>query len=111
MTTTEKTVAWALLEGANVQELDVLAEQLEAAQVAEACEYGCCRTISLSVDHARAPETSNSGTPFASADYDRGSITVSIENGWLSRLEIDWWSDTPPSGLPPLNQLKNHRRG
>jgi hypothetical protein len=108
--TPELALAWAVLEGANVQELDVVAEQLAAAQVAEDCEYGC-RTISLSVDAARARQTSYSGTPVASADYDRGSITVSIENGWLSRLEIDWWSDKPPSKLPSLNRLKNYRRG
>ena len=110
LTATERSVTWNLLERAGVPELDVLAQQLEAAQVVSKCECGC-PTISMSVDSTRARGTSYSGKPVATADYQGGSIMVWIEDGWLSHLEIYWWSDDPPTEFPPLDQLENHRQG
>src|SRR5918997_3445572 len=96
LTATEKAVASNLLEGARVPELDILSVQLEAAQALSACECGC-PTISMGVDPAHARPTSYSGKPVATADYDGGSIMVWIEDGWLSHLEIYWWSDDAPT--------------
>jgi hypothetical protein len=87
LTVTEKAIAWNLVEGAELSELNVLAEQLEAAQAVSKCECGC-PTISLAVDSERARPTSYSGKPVATADYDGGSIMIWIEDGWLSHLEI-----------------------
>jgi hypothetical protein len=73
LTAAEKAIAWNLLEGAGVVELDVLAEQLEAAQAVSKCEC-VCPTISMAVDAAQARPTSYSGKPVATADYDSGSV-------------------------------------
>jgi hypothetical protein len=107
---TEKAVAWKLLQGAGVPELDVLAAQLDAAWATSKCECGC-PTISMAVDASRAKPTSHSGKPVATADYDGGSIMIWIEDGWLSHLEIYWWSDEAPTEFPDLGQLKDHRQG
>ncbi|XAY05992.1 hypothetical protein DSM112329_02853 [Paraconexibacter sp. AEG42_29] len=36
---------------------------------------------------------------------------VWIEDGWLSHLEIYWWSDRAPTEFPELAQLTAHRLG
>jgi hypothetical protein len=110
LSTTEKAIAWELLARAELPELDLLREQLEASQAVSRCECGC-PTISLSVDSGRAHPTSYSGKPVATADYEGGSLMIWVEHGWLSRLEIYWWSDDLPSAFPPPDQLENHRRG
>ena len=108
LTPTEKAVAWSLLEGAGVPELDLLSEQLEAAYAVSECQC-VCPTISMAVDDAHARAVSYSGKPVATADYDGGSIMVWIEDGWLSHLEIYWWSDEAPTEFPDLGALENHR--
>lgn len=110
MTATEKAVAWNLLERASPPELDLLSEQLEAASVISECEC-VCPTVSLTVDSTRAKRVSYSAKPVATADYDGGSIMVWIEDGWLSHLEIYWWSDDAPTEFPDLSQLGHHRLG
>jgi hypothetical protein len=108
LSATEEAVTWSLLEGAGVSEVDVLAEQLEAASARSRCECGC-PTISMAVDASRAMPTSYSGKPVATADYDGGSIMVWIEDGWLSHLEIYWWSDDRPTDFPDVKHLENYR--
>ncbi len=110
LTETERAIAQDLLAGAELPELDLLREQLDVAQAVGRCECGC-PTISLLVDHSQAHPASYSGKPVATADYDGGSIMIWVERGWLSQLEIYWWSDDPPRALPPPDQLQNHRRG
>jgi hypothetical protein len=110
LTATEKAVAWNLLERAGAPDLDVLAAQLDAAYATRKCEC-VCPTISMAVDASRAKPTSYSGTPVATADYDGGSIMVWVEDGWLSHLEIYWWSDDVPTEFPDLSQLTNHHLG
>jgi hypothetical protein len=110
LTTTEKALAWSLLHEAAAPELDVLAEQLEAAHATSKCEC-VCPTISMAVDASRARPVRYSATPIATADYDGGSIMVWIEDGWLSHLEIYWWTDEAPTEFPDLDQLTNHRLG
>jgi hypothetical protein len=110
LTATERAVAWNLLEGAGVAELNVLAEQLDAAHVTNEC--GCvCPTISMGIDPSHARPTSYSGKPIATADYEGGSIMVWVEDGWLSHLEIYWWSDEAPTQFPALSRITNHRTG
>src|SRR5687768_1398496 len=104
LTDTEKAIAWDLLNGAGVRELDILAQQLTAAVATRKCEC-VCPTISMAVDRSHAKPTSYSGTPVATADYDGGSIMVWIEDGWLSHLEIYWWSDDAPTEFPEVHQL------
>jgi len=41
----------------------------------------------------------------------RGSVMVWVEDGWLSHLEIYWWSDDAPTEFPDLRELTNHRLG
>jgi hypothetical protein len=36
---------------------------------------------------------------------------VWVEDGWLSHLEIYWWSDDAPTEFPELDQYTNHRLG
>ena len=110
LSATEKAVTWSLLERAGAAELDVLAEQLEAACATNKCVCGC-PTIAMAVDASSARPTSYSGKPVATADYDGGGIMVWVEGGWLSRLEIYWWSDSAPTEFPDLTQLTNHRLG
>jgi hypothetical protein len=110
LTPTEKAVVWNLLEGAGAPQLDVLAGQLEAAYATSKCEC-VCPTISVAVDASRARPASYSRTPLATADYDGGGVMVWVENGWLSHLEIYWWSDDAPTEFPELDALTNHRLG
>lgn len=110
LTSTEKAVAWDLLEKAAAPELDVLAEQLEASHATSKCAC-VCPTISMAVDTTRARPVSYSAKPVATADYDGGSIMIWIEDGWLSHLEIYWWSDEAPTEFPALDQLTNHHLG
>ena len=110
LTATERAVAWDLLEKAAAPELGVLAGQLQAASVIGECEC-VCPTVSLAVDASRAKPVSYSGKPVATADYDGGSIMVWIEAGWVSHLEIYWWSDEAPTQFPDLVQLAGHRLG
>ena len=65
----------------------------------------------MAVDPSHAKPASYSGTPVATADYDGGSIMVWIEEGWLSLLEIYWWSEDAPRKFRDLSQLTNHRLG
>jgi hypothetical protein len=110
LTATEKAVAWNVLEKAGAPERDVLSGQLAAASVISEC--GCvCPTVSMTVDSARAKAVSYSAKPVATADYDAGSVSVWIEDGWLSHLEIYWWSDDAPTEFPGLDQLTDHRLG
>lgn len=110
LTATEKAVASNLLEKAEAPELDLLTRQLEAAQVTSECEC-VCPTISMAVDASRADPVSYSAKPIATADYDGGSVMVWVEDGWLSHLEIYWWSDAAPTEFPELDHLVNHRLG
>jgi len=110
LTATENAVAWNLLEKAQAPELDVLSGELEAAQVTGECEC-VCPTISVSVDATRAKPVAYSAMPVASADYDGGGVMVWVEDGWLSHLEIYWWSDEAPTEFPALDHLVNHRLG
>jgi hypothetical protein len=110
LSVTEKAVTWSLLERAGAAELDVLAEQLEAAYATNKCECGC-PTVSMAVHPSRARPTSYSGKPVATADYDGGSIMVWVEDGWLSHLEIYWWSDDAPTEFPDLTHLTTYRLG
>ena len=110
LTATEKAVASNLLEEAEAPELDLLRRQLEAAQVTSECAC-VCPTISMAVDASRADPVSYSGKPIATADYDGGSVMIRVEDGWLSHLEIYWWSDEAPIEFPELDQLVNHRLG
>ena len=96
------------MENAGAPELDALAGQLEAASVISECDCGC-PTMSVTVDAARAQPVSYSPKPVATADYDGGSIMVWIEEGWLSHLEIYWWSDDTPTEFPSLEELTDHR--
>jgi hypothetical protein len=110
LSATEKAVARNLLEGAGAPELEVLAGQLAAAYATRRCE--CVGpTISMAVDAPQAKPVSYSGKPVATADYDGGSVMVWVEDGWLSQLEIYWWSDDAPTEFPELNDLTNHRHG
>jgi hypothetical protein len=110
LTAIEKAVAWNLLEKAEAPELEVLTGQLEAARVTSECEC-VCPTISMAVDTSRAKRVSYSAKPVATADYDGGSVMVWVEDGWLSHLEIYWWSDDAPTAFPELDHLVNHRLG
>ena len=110
LTATEKVVAWNLLEKAQAPELDTLAGQLQAASVVSECEC-VCPTVSFAVDGSLAKPVSYSAKPVATADYDGGSVMVWVEDGWLSHLEIYWWSDEAPTAFPDLNQLRDHRLG
>ena len=110
LTATERSIAWNLSHGADVPELDVLEQQLRGAQAASGCEC-VCPTISIEVDRALAAAVSYSGKPVATADYAGGSVMVWIEGGWLSHLEIYWFSDEAPTEFPPLSELSNHRPG
>jgi hypothetical protein len=110
LTATERAVAWNLLERAGAPELDALEGQLDAAYATSKCEC-VCPTISMAVDASRARPVSCSGKPVATADYDGGGIMVWVEDGWLSHLEIYWWSDDPPTEFPQLDDLTNHRLG
>jgi hypothetical protein len=65
----------------------------------------------MAVDASRASSVSYSGKPVATADYDGGSVMVWVEHGWLSHLEIYWWSDDAPTEFPQLDQLTNHHLG
>jgi hypothetical protein len=54
---------------------------------------------------------SYSAQPVGTADYAGGSIMVWVEDGWLSHLEIYWWSDDAPIEFPDLDELTGHRLG
>jgi hypothetical protein len=110
LTATEKAVVRNLLEEAGAPELDVLAGQLEAAYATRKCEC-VCSTISMAVDPSQAKPVSYSGKPVATADYHGGGVMVWVEDGWLSHLEIYWWSDDAPTEFPELDQYTNHRLG
>ncbi|WP_354697230.1 hypothetical protein [Paraconexibacter sp. AEG42_29] len=106
----ERAVAWELLEKAQAPELHLLAAQLDAATVVNECEC-VCPTVSIAIDASSAEHVSYSARPVATADYDGGSVMVWIEDGWLSHLEIYWWSDRAPTEFPELAQLTAHRLG
>jgi len=104
LTDTEKEVARKVLELVGVAELDLLLAQLEAAVATAPCDCPC-PTISVEVDHARAKPISN-GDLRASASWERGFISVAIECGWLSELEIDWYTGDAPLSFPPVTEIR-----
>jgi hypothetical protein len=104
LTDTEKGVARRVLELDGVAELDLLLAQLEAAVATAPCDCPC-PTVSIEVDHARAKPISNRDLR-ASASWERGSISVAIPCGWLSELEIDYYTGDVPLSFPPLAEIR-----
>jgi hypothetical protein len=105
----EKSVAWAILSGAEVEELDALRAQLDAAVAVNPCECGC-PSIGISVDRERARPTSYSGRPVAETPWEYGAIMVWIDDGCLSNLEIYGWDETPPEDWPDPSAFETFER-
>jgi hypothetical protein len=106
LTEMEKAVALRALELGGVSEIDALRKQLDAAIATEACSCGC-PTVSLAVDPHLAPQAEQSGRPIAEAYYDCGAVMVWVDDGYLSNLEIWWWSDERPAAWPALDALSD----
>jgi hypothetical protein len=104
LTETEKAVTLRVLELGEVAEMPILRSQVEAAIAASPCPCPC-PSLALDVDRERATPTSYSGRPVAEAYYDGGAVMVWVDDGWLSNLEIHWWSDETPAQFPPLDSL------
>jgi hypothetical protein len=114
LTEHEKAVAWTILSGAAVDELDVLREQLDAAVATDRCTCGC-PSIGIAVDAALARPTTYSGRPVAEVPWKDGAIMVWIDDGWLSNLEIYGWlgvedGDEPPDEFPDPSDLRGFWR-
>jgi hypothetical protein len=109
LTRSERELVWSLLEAADVPELPVLARQLDAAFASAGCPCGC-PTLAIGVA-ANAKPTTFSGRPVASADSDGSSVSVWIDKGRLSRLDVFWSGGERPEVLPAISSLRNHRRG
>jgi hypothetical protein len=105
LTEHEKAVAWTILSGAEVDELDVLREQLDAAVATDRCTCGC-PSLGIAVDSTRARPTSYSGRPVAEVPWKDGAIMVWIDDGWLSNLEIymTYYKTRHASGPPSLDR-------
>jgi hypothetical protein len=108
LTDVEKAAARKVLELNDTGEVDILREQLEAA-VATHCD-GHDPSIGIEVDHDKAKPISNRAYLNASAVWERGSIMVWIDDGWLTYLEIDWYGETP-HGFPPVSNIRPEPHG
>ena len=107
---TEKALVRDLIEKAGVAETEVLLRQVEVAEVTAPCSCPC-PSVSLGVDPALAESASYTAKPAASADYDGGNVMVWVEDGFLSNLEMTWWTDETPLAFPPVDALSDHRPG
>jgi hypothetical protein len=94
-----------VLELTGPAQLDTLAAQVDAGVATEPCSCPC-PTVSLAVDQRRARPIDHPGRLELQVDYDAGGIMVWVDDGWLSNLEIYWWSDEPPREFPPLDALR-----
>ena len=104
LTDVEKAVARRVLELDGVAELELLLTQLEAAVATAPCDCPC-PSVTIEVDHARAEPISNRDLR-ASAGWECGFISVAIECGWLSELEIDYYTGDVPLSFPPVTEIR-----
>lgn len=87
-----------------------LRQQSPLVRVVGKCECGCA-TVHLSVDRSAAPAS----VPYrpipvtAIANDEKGKPTghvlVFADEGYLSALEIAWFTDEPIREFPPLDQI------
>ncbi len=59
---------------------------------------GPCVTLPDGPLPLRSEVTNSAGRPV-------GEIVVWVSDGYLSALEFAWWTDQPPSRLPPATQV------
>jgi hypothetical protein len=102
---TEKAVLLRVLELARVPELELLRQQADVAVATEPCPCPC-PSIGIAVDPTRGHPISHSGRLDVQVYYDTGAVMVWADDGWLSNLEVWWWSDDPPTEFPPLGTLR-----
>ena len=83
-----------------------LRAQAATAEVSGRCDCGCA-TIDLSVDRATSPRTSIREhvaiDTHTVPDDEPGSLyelIVFVDDGWLSRVEIVYYGDSPPTEFP-----------
>lgn len=110
LTDAERALTQQLLERAGIDDREALMQQLLVARVVAECECGC-PSVDLSVDPDQAEPIEGSHRPIATADYDGGGVMLWVEDGWLTHLELYWWTDDPPSDFPDLGELSDYRPG
>ena len=101
----EKAIVRRVLELDEVPEREILYEQLEVAVASAPCDCAC-PSVSIEVDPARPTPISSPGRVQADAVYERGSIMVWADGGWLSNLELDWHTGDVPLEFPPVESLR-----
>ena len=105
LTDTEKTVLIAALRLAEVDEIAELQAQADVAVATKPCPCGC-PSVSLAVDANRAKPISHAGRLDVEVYYETGAVMVWADDGWLSNLEVWWWSDEAPTEFPPADALR-----
>ena len=88
-----------------------LREQAEVAVVEDMCPCGCA-TIDLAVDRERARPAPglhsavvNAWTPQFDPSKGPHELILFLEHGWLSSLEVVYYTNDPPTEFPPIDRF------
>ena len=95
--------------------LGPLREQAEIAVVSGRCPCGCA-TIDFTVDHERARPAPgmhsavvDAHTPRFDARQGPHELILFLDHGWLSSLEVVYYTTDPPVEFPPIDQFEPAR--
>jgi hypothetical protein len=87
--------------------VDALRQQASVATVVGRCPCGCA-TIYLSVDRSAAPQSSirrspaiDTQRPLTDDPEQVNDLILFLDDGWLERVEIVHYGETPPEEFPP----------